>query len=229
MHHRENSDELPPFWEAKNGSYVNMLTNEKTETQPEPLRGGIFADDTGLGKTKTLTMLSLIVLDKYLRGFPFPIPTDAAIAKKVVVSGDKRKIEDTNLDKEVEEKSSCGKMTLIVCPPSVLSTWTTQLKDHTKPGSLKVYKYYGDRTKSAEELKKYDIVLTTYATLATENNRLQDSPVQEVNWWRIILDKGHMIRNSYTVQSQAVCNLKANRGGLLLELQFRIAHLIYIL
>ena len=79
------------------------------------------------------------------------------------------------------------------------------------------------------ELKKYDIVLTTCATLATENNRLKNSTVHEVNWWRIILDEGHMIRNSYTVQSQAVCNLKANRGGLLLELQFRIAHLIYIL
>ena len=51
---------------------------------------------------KALTMLSLIALDKYPRGFPFLIPTNAAIAKKVVVSGDKRKIEDINLDKEGE-------------------------------------------------------------------------------------------------------------------------------
>lgn len=60
--HRENSNDLPPFWEEKNGEYANVLTNYQMDTRPEPLRGGIFADDMGLGKT--LTLLSLISFDK---------------------------------------------------------------------------------------------------------------------------------------------------------------------
>ncbi|KAJ4831338.1 hypothetical protein Tsubulata_033238 [Turnera subulata] len=59
---RENSTELPPFREERDGEYVNVLTNFHTDKHPEPLRGGIFADDMGLGKT--LTLLSLIALDK---------------------------------------------------------------------------------------------------------------------------------------------------------------------
>ncbi|MCE2056032.1 hypothetical protein HAX54_043941 [Datura stramonium] len=59
---REKSEELPPFWEEKEGNYVNVLTNYSTDKRPEPIRGGIFADDMGLGKT--LTLLSLIALDK---------------------------------------------------------------------------------------------------------------------------------------------------------------------
>ncbi|KAJ4846372.1 hypothetical protein Tsubulata_027758 [Turnera subulata] len=59
---RENSTELPPFREERDGEYVNVLTNFHTDKHPEPLCGGILADDMGLGKT--LTLLSLIALDK---------------------------------------------------------------------------------------------------------------------------------------------------------------------
>ena len=60
---RENSCELPPFGEEKDGGYVNVLTRYHTDGRPEPLRGGIFADVMGLGKS--LTLLSLIDYDKY--------------------------------------------------------------------------------------------------------------------------------------------------------------------
>ncbi|PON67600.1 Cdk-activating kinase assembly factor [Parasponia andersonii] len=229
---RENSGELPPFWEEKSGCYFNVLTNYETDTRPEPMRGGIFADDMGLGKT--LTLLSLVAFDKYPSSLPFSTGSGIGnvnegyefgeevqevfasgakkgkrgrTSKKIAGSRKKRKIEDTNL---VFDESSCSKTTLIVCPPSVFSTWITQLGDHTRPGSFKVYMYYGERTNNAEELKKYDIVLTTYSTLATENS-WSNSPLKEVNWWRVILDEAHMIKNSNALQSRAVCDLKANR------------------
>lgn len=229
---RENSSELPPFWEEKNGSYVNVLTNYESEARPEPLRGGIFADDMGLGKT--LTLLALVAFDKYPSSLPFLIGSgsenvnrldeigeevqEASVSggtkgkrgrtsKKSTGSRKKRKVEETNV---VFDKSYGSKTTLIVCPPSVFSTWITQLGDHTRPGSLKVYMYYGERTNNAEELKQYDIVLTTYSTLATENS-WSNSPVKEVNWWRVILDEAHMIKNCNALQSRAVCDLKANR------------------
>ncbi|KAL5546718.1 hypothetical protein UlMin_006405 [Ulmus minor] len=231
--HRENSGELPPFWEQKNGSYVNVLTNYQADSRPEPLRRGIFADDMGLGKT--LTLLSLIAFDKYSSGSSSSSTNNGGgelsqldgtseefspssgkkgkrgrPSKKGSGSRKKPKIEDNQLGKDIKGKTSGRKTTLIVCPPSVFSTWVTQLGEHTMPGSFKVYMYYGDRTDNPEELKKYDIVLTTYSTLATESS-WSKSPVQEVTWWRVILDEAHVIKNVNALQSRAVSNLKANR------------------
>ncbi|GMY19549.1 putative SWI/SNF-related matrix-associated actin-dependent regulator of chromatin subfamily A member 3-like 1 [Fagus crenata] len=241
--HRENSGELPPFWEEKDGSYVNILTNYRTDTRPEPLRGGIFADDMGLGKT--LTLLSLIAFDKCETSLANAIRSGSVVdvdkldemgegewdgdsskkgkrgrgSKKGSVARKKRK-DDVRLGGNVIGKSVgvCensssdfgNKTTLIVCPPSVFSTWVQQLADHTRRGKLKVYMYYGERTNDTEELKKYDIVLTTYSTLATELRRWE-SPVNKIEWWRVILDEAHVIKNVNARQSQAVAELTAKR------------------
>ncbi|XP_041027658.1 putative SWI/SNF-related matrix-associated actin-dependent regulator of chromatin subfamily A member 3-like 1 [Juglans microcarpa x Juglans regia] len=238
--HRENSDELPPFWEEKDGSYVNVLTNYHTVMRPEPLRGGIFADDMGLGKT--LTLLSLIAFDK-CGSTPASAFHSASVdvenldemgdedagnkgkrgrtsKKSCAGSRKKRKIDEARLDGHVKgksvrlcDKSSSdfeSKTTLIVCPPSVFSTWVTQLGEHTRPGKLKVYMYYGDRTNEVEELKTYDIVLTTYSTLATEHH-WSNSPMKKVEWWRVILDEAHLIKNVNAKQSRAVTDLMAKR------------------
>lgn len=228
---RENSGELPPFWEERNGSYVNVLTNYQTNKRPEPLRGGIFADDMGLGKT--LTLLSLIAFDKcgsVNRGGAEKLEEDGEIivssgkksrkgrmSRKAAGLRKKRKTEDAPSEDLLKASASdkfstvlVSKTTLIVCPPSVFSTWVTQLLEHTTPKRLKVYMYYGDRTREAEELQKYDIVLTTYSTLATEEAWL-GSPVKKIEWWRVILDEAHMIKNVNAQQSQAVTNLRAKR------------------
>jgi len=186
LYHRESTDDLPPFWEEKEGNFVNVLTNYQTNVRPEPLRGGIFADGMGLGKT--LALLSLIGYDKMK-----------------MKSGKKRG------RSSVERVESETNGTLIVCPPSVISTWITQLEEHTNRGTLKVYMYYGDRrTQDAEELRKYDIVLTTYATLGTEL-RCSDTPVKKLGWRRIVLDEAHTIKNVNAGQSQAVIALNAKR------------------
>ncbi|KAF7144524.1 hypothetical protein RHSIM_Rhsim04G0113800 [Rhododendron simsii] len=241
MVNRENGCELPPFWEERDGGYVNVLTNYQTDTRPQPIRGGIFADDMGLGKT--LTLLSLIAFDRCGSGSVIPSSIDGGRVNVeqceeigegndgLVVSGSrkakrgrgsknysksrkKRKTVDTHLDKMLERGtptgSSVSKTTLIVCPPSVFSTWVTQLGEHTRPGRLKVYMYYGERTSDEEELQKYDIVLTTYSTLASEEN-WPDSPMKKIEWWRIILDEAHVIKNVNAQQSRAVTSLNAKR------------------
>ncbi|CAK9143667.1 unnamed protein product [Ilex paraguariensis] len=242
--HRENSCELPPFWEEKDGSFVNVLTNYQTDKRPESIHGGIFADDMGLGKT--LTLLSLIAFDKYGCAVLPSSDTGAVDLEKCdeickeensVVSGGKkskrarvskrdsnsqkkRKTEDTNLHKKMKGKSVGdsdrsfdvlgSKTTLIVCPASVFSTWVTQLREHTRPGRLKVYIYYGERTNDPDELQKYDIVLTTYSTLGIEEV-WQESPMKKIEWWRVILDEAHVIKNVNAQQSRAVTKLNAKR------------------
>ncbi|KAH9675300.1 putative SWI/SNF-related matrix-associated actin-dependent regulator of chromatin subfamily A member 3-like 1 [Citrus sinensis] len=237
---RENSEELPPFWEEKGGGFVNVLTNYHTDKRPEPLRGGIFADDMGLGKT--LTLLSLIALDKCAGVAPGLTDTNSLdlneaedeemsassskkrkrgkMSNKGSARGKKHKTVNTKMDDNVKGKSvgmlnnsssfRGKKITLIVCPPSVFSTWITQLEEHTVPGMLKTYMYYGDRTQDVDELEMYDLVLTTYSTLAIEESWLE-SPVKKIEWWRVILDEAHVIKNANAQQSRTVTNLNAKR------------------
>ncbi|CAI9099544.1 OLC1v1036384C1 [Oldenlandia corymbosa var. corymbosa] len=274
--HRENSCDLPPFWESKDGAYYNVLTNHLINERPEPLRGGIFADDMGLGKT--LTLLSLIAFDKFFgdcsrlddsanagnassmgeketttvrlnkrkreRGRHTCNPEKTQRTGELEVSNNSRKtVSETSKyacstsdtkqrslcnsnnslntcprigtkGKTVCDSDSlndvCSETTLVVCPPSVFSAWVTQLEDHIAPGKLKVYMYYGDRTKDANKLLEYDIVLTTYSTLATED-AWEESPLKKIEWRRVILDEAHLIKNVKARQSQAVTNLKSKR------------------
>ncbi|XP_072263993.1 helicase-like transcription factor isoform X2 [Pyxicephalus adspersus] len=70
---RENSNELPPFWEQRNNFYYNTLTNFAIKEKPDSVKGGILADDMGLGKT--LSIIALILTNFY-DGKPFPVGKD---------------------------------------------------------------------------------------------------------------------------------------------------------
>ncbi|XP_029470884.1 LOW QUALITY PROTEIN: helicase-like transcription factor [Rhinatrema bivittatum] len=67
---RENSKELPPFWEQRNNLYYNTLTNFSEKEKPENVLGGILGDDMGLGKT--LAAIALI-LTNFHDGNPLPV------------------------------------------------------------------------------------------------------------------------------------------------------------
>ncbi|PNS97634.2 hypothetical protein POPTR_016G033700v4 [Populus trichocarpa] len=227
---KEKSDELPPFWEVKDGSYLNVLTRHQTDRRPEPLHGGIFSDHYGSGKT--LTLLSLIAFDKVGNVTEGTGEEDRVV---YVSSGKKRKgggmvsekgtgeqkmhsLLDSNIKESsvrmAGESSSAlvAKKTLVVCPSAVCSTWENQLQEHTQNGSLKLYKYYGDnRTKDAEELMKYDIVLTTYSTLVAEGCEPTRCPLMKIEWWRVILDEAHVIKNANAKQIRDFSKLTARR------------------
>lgn len=65
--------------------------------------------------------------------------------------------------------------------------------------SLKVFKYHGkDRKKHLSDLEHCDIVITTYNTLAREhgikNNGGSQSPLHDIEWYRVVLDEGKFNR-----------------------------------
>lgn len=233
---REREGELPPFWAEKSegeGVFVNEVTKFETRQRPEAMCGGIFADDMGMGKT--LTLLSLIALDKFSPGDSGGCSGSGDNAGSSVVNkggeesnvfGGKsmKKRKGSKMLDNVKKKQKVkgglkgeglsvdyvdSRTTLVVCPPSVFSTWITQLEEHTNRGSLKVYMYYGDRTDDPMELTKYDLVLTTYSTLGSEDS--SKSPVFRVNWLRVILDEAHIIKNANAQQTRAVNKLNAKR------------------
>jgi SWI/SNF-related matrix-associated actin-dependent regulator of chromatin subfamily A3 len=56
--------------------------------------------------------------------------------------------------------------------------------------TLNTSKYHGhDREKDASALGEYDVVITTYNTLASEYSK-KESVLHRVSWYRIVLDEG---------------------------------------
>jgi len=97
------------------------------------------------------------------------------------------------------------KATLIVVPPVLLGTWKSELEKWAP--DLKVYMHHGpDRTQSGRPFLRHDVVLTTYDTLKTEKDL---KLMKALNWWRIILDEGHKIKNPLTSAAKAVHSIEA--------------------
>jgi SNF2 family DNA or RNA helicase len=65
------------------------------------------------------------------------------------------------------------KTNLIVAPVALLRQWELEIKDKIKPRhALKVFKHHGAAKKSSfKQLREYDVVLTTFGTLAAESKR----------------------------------------------------------
>ncbi|CAG8502372.1 8314_t:CDS:10 [Funneliformis caledonium] len=106
--------------------------------------------------------------------------------------------------------------TLIVCPLSTVANWEEQLAGHVQENALNVYVYHGGaRISDPSHLINYDVVITTYNVSGTEYSKQSkntiNSALQQIHWFRIILDEAHIIKDINTVQSKAACSLKAER------------------
>ncbi|KAL9630440.1 MAG: hypothetical protein Q9164_006412, partial [Protoblastenia rupestris] len=110
-----------------------------------------------------------------------------------------------------------SKTTLLVAPLSTLANWEDQIAAHVQPGTLKYYVYHGaNRISDLNQLAKYDMVITTYSIVSSEflgrgNKKHGMNPLLQTNFFRIVLDEAHMIREQSTRQSQAICALSAQR------------------
>ncbi|PKY04018.1 DEAD box-containing helicase-like transcription factor/DNA repair protein [Aspergillus campestris IBT 28561] len=153
----------------------------------EYLKGGILAEEMGLGKT--VEMISLICLNKR------PLSSDMGL------NGSNGGLEPSGA-------------TLIITPPAILEQWEQEIRSHA-PG-LRVTHYEGiqrHKTMSNQELVNFlvdhDVVLTTYNVLAREVHYSGDapkrdlrhekrfeprkSPLVQISWWRVCLDEAQMI------------------------------------
>lgn len=155
--------------------------------------GGILADDMGLGKT--IQSISLIL-------------TNARPGPDAKPEHPKQKMPG-------KEVSKC---TLVVAPLALIKQWEDEIKTRvSKSHALKVLVHHGpSRTKSSYELKKLDVVITTYQTLTSEHagsnlSRPDGARIGcfGVHWYRIILDEAHSIKNRNAKSTLAACALES--------------------
>uniref|UniRef100_H3DQ38 Helicase like transcription factor n=1 Tax=Tetraodon nigroviridis TaxID=99883 RepID=H3DQ38_TETNG len=108
-----------------------------------------------------------------------------------------------------------ARATLIISPLSVLSNWMDQFEQHVRSDvNMNVYLYYGsERNRNKKFLSSQDVVITTYNVLSAEFGN--KSPLHEINWLRVVLDEGHVIRNPNAQMSKAVLQLTAQRRWIL--------------
>ncbi|KAL8943245.1 MAG: hypothetical protein Q9211_001063 [Gyalolechia sp. 1 TL-2023] len=165
-----------------------MTSDEDLLLSFSETRGGILAEEMGLGKT--VEMIGLICLHQYQGVFDIDPPVLAS-------------------------PRACA-ATLIITPPSILEQWKSELQ--TLAPDLRTTTYEGLRTTDSDDneaymsrFRKHDIVLTTYNVLAREihhSGHVPDrafrhekkyqrrlSPLTQLKWWRVVLDEAQMIES----------------------------------
>ncbi|EWC43465.1 hypothetical protein DRE_07575 [Drechslerella stenobrocha 248] len=118
------------------------------------------------------------------------------------------------------------KTTLIVCPVALMAQWQREIETKVKSDQpLSTYIYHGQQPKRYKDfhaLKEFDVILTSYGTVAGEFKKKQvwrdqkktvfpatEFPFlsNESVWYRVILDESQHIKNHRTLTSRACADL----------------------
>ena len=146
----------------------------------EDVKGGILADEMGMGKTiQTITVMldNRPKLQHYnINGKRSP---DFQREEKLWSEANeqwKTEMVKSNVPKKLQPKDgplSAG--TLVVCPVVALDQWKSEIEKFTHDSSLTVGIYHGQQRASSlprELLCKYDVVLTTYQVIEADFRKM---------------------------------------------------------
>ena len=196
----DTAEDSGSLWQVKtrgNGQRVfsNVITGREERNRPPAILGGILADMMGLGKT--LSILSLAV---------------GSLHSAQLWAAQQPKGQSGDPDMPLVRNS---KTTLLISPLSTVANWEEQIKAHIKPDTFSYYIYHGsNRNQDIDSLARFDMIITTYSIVSSEFERRKKkgiSPLLQTNFFRIVLDEAHMIREQSTRQSKAVCLLSSQR------------------
>jgi SNF2 family DNA or RNA helicase len=124
------------------------------------------------------------------------------------------------------------KTTLIVAPVALLRQWRQEIQQKIKTGrhALTVFTHHGaSKKKNFRDLQHYDVIITTYGSLASEVKKLEKYTFRKKNdpdarpteaercaligpdafWYRIILDEAQCIKNRSTQTAKGACMVNA--------------------
>ncbi|EME47258.1 hypothetical protein DOTSEDRAFT_77621 [Dothistroma septosporum NZE10] len=221
---KDAEDKDLPGVENLDKFYVNPYSGELSlefPVQEQTCLGGILADEMGLGKT--IEMLSLVHSHKS--------------PEHEGVTGDADSHVDavSSLARQPMNSSTIKRApatTLVVAPMSLLAQWASEAEKASKPGTLKVLVYYGSEKgvnlqticsgsniSSAPNviITSYGVVLSEFNSVASAlgGNRAASGGLFGVEYWRIILDEAHMIKNRSSKTAKACYELAASHRWVL--------------
>ncbi|KXT16769.1 hypothetical protein AC579_5481 [Pseudocercospora musae] len=125
------------------------------------------------------------------------------------------------------------KTTLIIAPVALMRQWKSEIRNKLKPNrQLLIFTHHAThKAKSFDELRTFDVVLTTYGTIAAELKRLEKFKLRQLanpgaqiqptaaektiflgenaRWYRVVLDEAQCIKNRTTQTSKGACLLNA--------------------
>lgn len=173
-------------------SLLGLVSSDISARNNTSLRGGILAEEMGLGKT--VEMITLICLHR-------------------------RRFNQNGIGAGLNGQSGLTQSgaTLIISPPSILEQWKQEIETHAP--SLHVMHYEGmqrhqddyDNERLVKKLSGCDVVVTTYNVLAKEIHYAREAPARtlrnkkrfqprktplvQISWWRVCLDEAQMIES----------------------------------
>ncbi|KAI9745161.1 MAG: DNA helicase rad5 [Claussenomyces sp. TS43310] len=216
-----NEKELPQVG-GQNTFYVNPYSGELSldfPIQEQHCLGGILADEMGLGKT--IEMMSLIhshksMIADRLRESP---PGTATVNDLPRLSTHESHV----------ERAPCT--TLVVAPMSLLAQWQSEAERASKEGTLKSMIYYGNEKTAnlrnlcceANAASAPDIIVTSYGVVLSEFNQVaarkgdrgSHGGLFSLNYFRVILDEAHHIKNRQSKTAKACYEIDAEHRWVL--------------
>jgi DNA repair protein RAD5 len=218
---KDADDKDLPVVDGQSCFYVNPYSGELSldfPVQEQTCLGGVLADEMGLGKT--IEMLSLI------HSHTSP-EQQAALSEK---KGDAI-ASLPRLGRNSNGVEPAPGTTLVVAPMSLLAQWASEAEKASKEGTLKVLIYYGsEKTMNLQTLcspanvaSAPNVIITSYGTILSEFNavaaaggaRGAHGGLFSLEYWRIILDEAHMIKNRQSKTAKACYELAAKHRWVL--------------
>ncbi|KAI5867929.1 DNA repair protein rad-5 [Durotheca rogersii] len=215
-----DDQDIPPV-DGQASFYVNPYSGEMSldfPVQEQHCLGGILADEMGLGKT--IQMLSLIHSHKFELATERTHPSLGSV-------NDLLRLSSSGSSGIV----SAHKTSLVIAPMSLLAQWQSEAENASKEGTLRSIVYYGNE--KADNLQmlccdanftsapdvvitSYGVVLSEFTQIASKNgNKDSHRGLFSLDFFRIILDEAHTIKNRQSKTAKACYELSAKHRWVL--------------
>lgn len=211
---KDMDDQGLPAVANQNSFYVNPYSGELSlefPVQEQHCLGGILADEMGLGKT--IEMLSLMHSHR------------SQVSLQTSHAGPTSVTSLPRLPKNSTAVESAPCTTLVVAPMSLLAQWESEAAKASAPGTLKTLVYYGnDKAANLQTLcceanaaSAPNLIITSYGVVLSEFNQVaarggdrgSHGGLFSLDFFRVILDEAHFIKNRQSKTAKACYEINA--------------------